>query len=90
MFRDNMWFLHATVDVPAPEPVVVEEFLGVDLGIVNLTVTSDDTAASADWSGGAVTARRGKYTRTRRTGSHRIGLCAGCVDMSIRQITMPR
>lgn len=67
VFRDNMWFLHATVDVPAPEPVVVEEFLGVDLGIVNLAVTSDDTAASADWSGGAVTARRGKYTRTRRT-----------------------
>ena len=66
VFRDNMWFLYATVDVPTPEPVVVQEFLGVDLGIVNLAVTSDDTAASADWSGGAVTARRTKYARTRR------------------------
>ncbi len=40
--RDGMWFLNATCDVPdaAPnnEPV---DFLGVDLGIINIATTSD-------------------------------------------------
>ncbi|MFI6930073.1 RNA-guided endonuclease InsQ/TnpB family protein [Streptomyces sp. NPDC050287] len=40
--RDGMWFLNATCDIPeAPlnrEPV---DFLGIDLGIVNIATTSD-------------------------------------------------
>ncbi|MDV5147996.1 transposase [Streptomyces sp. SBC-4] len=40
--RDGMWFLHATCEVPEArrntDPV---DFLGVDLGIVNIATTSD-------------------------------------------------
>ncbi|MGW1064508.1 RNA-guided endonuclease InsQ/TnpB family protein [Streptomyces aureus] len=42
LYRDGMWFLNATCEVPevAPntEPV---DFLGIDLGIVNIATTSD-------------------------------------------------
>ncbi|MFC9501059.1 RNA-guided endonuclease InsQ/TnpB family protein, partial [Streptomyces sp. NPDC056982] len=42
LFRDGMWFLIATCEVPEAEPNVdVTEFLGVDLGIVNIATTSD-------------------------------------------------
>lgn len=54
--RGGAWFLIATIDEPAPpvnEPV---GFIGVDMGIVNIATTSD----GANWSGGAVTARRRK------------------------------
>ena len=40
--RDGMWFLNATCEVPEaplnPDPV---DFLGIDLGIVNIATTSD-------------------------------------------------
>ncbi len=41
-YRDGMWFLHATCDIPE-EPLNVnpEGFVGVDLGIVNIATTSD-------------------------------------------------
>lgn len=42
LYRDGMWFLSATCEVPEAElnntPV---DFLGIDLGIVNLATTSD-------------------------------------------------
>ncbi|MFF3891720.1 RNA-guided endonuclease InsQ/TnpB family protein [Streptomyces sp. NPDC001812] len=42
LVRDGMWFLNATCEVPEaplnPEPV---DFLGIDLGIVNIATTSD-------------------------------------------------
>ncbi|MPY49254.1 RNA-guided endonuclease InsQ/TnpB family protein [Streptomyces acidicola] len=40
--RDGMWFLNATCDVPeAPLNTAPVDFLGVDLGIVNIATTSD-------------------------------------------------
>ncbi|MEV6590242.1 RNA-guided endonuclease InsQ/TnpB family protein [Streptomyces acidicola] len=40
--RDGMWFLMATCDVPeAPANTDPVDFLGVDLGIVNIATTSD-------------------------------------------------
>ena len=42
LFRDGMWFLNATCEVPEAERNAgVEEFLGIDLGIVNIATTSD-------------------------------------------------
>ncbi|MFI8792867.1 RNA-guided endonuclease InsQ/TnpB family protein [Streptomyces sp. NPDC055105] len=42
LYRDGMLFLTATCEVPEAEPNVdVTEFLGVDLGIVNIATTSD-------------------------------------------------
>ena len=54
--RGDAWFLIATIDEPAPPVSEPVGFLGVDLGIVNIATTSD----GANWSGGAVTARRKK------------------------------
>src|ERR1044072_4372339 len=40
--RDGMWFLNATCDVPEAAPNTDPvDFLGVDLGIVNIATTSD-------------------------------------------------
>jgi putative transposase len=40
--RDGMWFLNATCEVPEAEPNTDPvDFLGIDLGIVNLATTSD-------------------------------------------------
>ncbi|EKT84488.1 transposase [Rhodococcus opacus M213] len=73
VYRDGHFYLHATVDEPSPEPApppdTAEGWLGVDLGIVNLAVTTDDDPATLDvrWSAGAVTARRKKYATLRAT-----------------------
>jgi IS605 OrfB family transposase len=42
VYRDGMWFLNATCEVPE-EPLNTDpvDFLGVDLGIVNIATTSD-------------------------------------------------
>ncbi len=47
--RDGKWFLYATVEAPeAPLANPVNGFVGVDLGIVNISTTSDgDCAAGA-------------------------------------------
>jgi IS605 OrfB family transposase len=40
--RDGMWFLNATCEVPEAEPNTEPvDFLGIDLGIVNIATTSD-------------------------------------------------
>jgi putative transposase len=40
--RDGMWFLNATCEVPEAEPNTDPvDFLGIDLGIVNIATTSD-------------------------------------------------
>lgn len=79
VLRDGSFYLYATVDQPSPIPVVpvkdpVEGWLGVDLGIVNLAVTTDDDPNSLDvqWSDGAVTARRRKNLAI-RTALQRVG-----------------
>lgn len=39
--KDGCWFLLATVDLPDGTPTPTTDFLGVDLGIVNIATTSD-------------------------------------------------
>jgi putative transposase len=47
IYRDGVWFLHATVEVPeAPLADPVNGFLGVDMGIVNIATTSTGEKAS--------------------------------------------
>jgi IS605 OrfB family transposase len=42
LYRDGMWFLNATCEVPeAPLNTDPVDFLGIDLGIVNIATTSD-------------------------------------------------
>ena len=41
IYRGGKFFLFATVDLPEDPPVEVKEFLGVDLGIVNIATDSD-------------------------------------------------
>ncbi|MBB5806588.1 transposase [Saccharothrix ecbatanensis] len=41
-----MWFLIATIDVPEPELSEPAGWLGVDLGIVNITTTADEVRAA--------------------------------------------
>ncbi|RVW10940.1 transposase [Prescottella agglutinans] len=79
VFRDGEFYLYATIDQPSAEPVVPAEdpaagWLGVDLGVVNLAVTTDDDPDSLDdrWSGGAVTRRRKRY-RAVRTALQKVG-----------------
>jgi putative transposase len=48
--RDGMWFLSATCEVPEAElNTAPADFLGIDLGIVNIATTSDVSARS--WPG---------------------------------------
>jgi putative transposase len=39
--KDGKWFLLVTVDVPDGAPVPVTDFIGIDLGIVNIATDSD-------------------------------------------------
>ena len=41
LYRNGTFFLAITVDVPEPTPTDTDDFLGVDLGIVQLATTSD-------------------------------------------------
>jgi IS605 OrfB family transposase len=41
VWRDGMFFLIATIDVPEPPVFEPSGFLGVDLGVVNIATTSD-------------------------------------------------
>jgi putative transposase len=46
--HDGKWFLIVTVDVPDVAPVPVTDFIGVDLGIVNIATTSDGETHSGE------------------------------------------
>lgn len=48
VYRDGTFYLYATVDVPEPPPAEVPDYLGVDLGIVNIAVDSDGTTYSGE------------------------------------------
>ncbi|MFJ8474695.1 RNA-guided endonuclease InsQ/TnpB family protein [Kitasatospora sp. NPDC094011] len=41
VFRDGEWYLFATCEIPAPPVTEPADWLGVDLGIVNIATTSD-------------------------------------------------
>jgi IS605 OrfB family transposase len=62
VYRDGTFYLYVTVDVPEPPVQDVPDYLGVDLGIVNLAVDSDGTT----YSGEAVEQKRRTYAHRRR------------------------
>ena len=44
--KDKKWFFLITVDIPGGAKIPVTDFIGVDLGIQNIAVTSDSTVES--------------------------------------------
>lgn len=42
LHRDGKWFLHIVVDLPAPDVAPTDDVIGVDLGIAQPAVTSDN------------------------------------------------
>jgi putative transposase len=47
VYRDGAFWLYATVETPDTEPAEPTEYLGVDLGVVNIATTSDGEAFSS-------------------------------------------
>jgi len=62
VYRDGVFYLFVTVDVPEAEPFDPEGFLGVDLGIVNIATDSD----GAQHSGAVVNGLRHRHRRLRQ------------------------
>jgi IS605 OrfB family transposase len=46
--RDGMWFLYASVEIPEPDLIDPDGFLGVDMGIANIAYDSDGTRYAGD------------------------------------------
>jgi IS605 OrfB family transposase len=59
--RDGVFFLHVTLDMPEVPPIEPADYLGVDLGIVNIAVDSDGTV----YSGAALHGVRHRHRRLR-------------------------
>jgi len=62
VYRDGQFFLYCTIEFQESPPVEVNDFLGVDLGIVNLAVDSDGEV----YSGEQVEKVRRRFAKTRR------------------------
>lgn len=60
--RDGKWFLLVTVDLPEGTPLPISDFIGVDLGVVNLATTSDGETHTGD----NIEACRTRYQRRRQ------------------------
>jgi putative transposase len=62
VLRRGKWFLYATVDIPEQAPIVVADFLGIDLGIANIATDSD----GGQYSGKPVEKVRRKHNLQRK------------------------
>ncbi|MCR4374167.1 MAG: transposase [Acidobacteria bacterium] len=62
VLRDGQFYLYASITVPDGAPIEPADFLGVDLGIVNLATDSDGTTHTGE----AVERVRRKHTKQRR------------------------
>ena len=60
---DGKWFLLVTADLPDKTPAPVTDFIGVDLGVVNIATDSDGEVYTSD----KVEDVRQHYRRTRRS-----------------------
>jgi IS605 OrfB family transposase len=60
--KDGKWFLIVSVDLPDGTPIPITDFIGVDLGVVNIAVDSDGNVRQAR----AVEAKRRKHASRRR------------------------
>ena len=63
VYRDGRFYLYATIDVPEEAPIEVHDWIGVDLGIVNIAVTSDGET----FTGEAIERTRQRYHQRRQT-----------------------
>ncbi len=61
--KGGKWFLLVTVDLPENTPASVTEFIGVDLGVVNIATDSDGEVYTSD----GVEDVRQHYRKTRRS-----------------------
>ena len=61
--KDGKWFLLVTVDLPEGTKTPATDFLGVDLGIVNIAVDSDGNVHTGE----AVEKIRRKHQTSRKT-----------------------
>ena len=61
--RDGKFYLLATVDLPESPPLKVKDFVGVDLGIVNVATTDDGTT----FTGKPIDKSRKRNARARQT-----------------------
>jgi putative transposase len=61
--KDGLWFLLVTVDLPETTPIAATDFIGVDLGIVNILTTNDEPPVS----GNLIDAKRERAARARTT-----------------------
>jgi len=59
---DGLWFLLLTIDLPENTPLPTSDFIGVDLGVVNIATTSDGSVQSGD----GIEACRVRYSEHRR------------------------
>jgi IS605 OrfB family transposase len=59
---DGQFYLFATCDVETPKPTDVAEYLGVDLGIVNIATDSEGN----EYSGGQVNGLRKRHAKLRK------------------------
>ncbi len=48
IFRDGQFYLYVTVEFPEEPPIEVKDFIGVDLGIVQLATDSEGEASSGE------------------------------------------
>jgi IS605 OrfB family transposase len=62
VYRDGAWYLYATVEYTEPPESEIVDWVGVDLGIVNIAVTSDGEI----YAGGQVNALRHRHRRLRQ------------------------
>lgn len=61
IYKNGTFYLMIVVDLPDAEPILPDDVLGVDLGIVNLATTSDGKSYSGDKG----TKIRQKYTKVK-------------------------
>jgi putative transposase len=61
--RDGKWFLLATIDIPDATPIPTTDFVGVDLGVINLATDSD----GYQHKGAQVEAVRQRYADLRQS-----------------------
>ena len=59
--KDSKWFLLVTVDLPEGAPVAATDWIGVDVGVINLATDSD----GEHYSGERIEATRQKYADKR-------------------------
>lgn len=63
VYRDSRFYLYATIETPEDAPIDVHDWIGVDLGVVNIAVTSDGDT----FTGEAIERTRQRYHHRRQT-----------------------